>query len=194
MDVRQWERSHIAPRSIPCKGWQTDHSCFLPPLYDQDRAERGVTDKETPLPVANLKIYPYFFRESKQINMKQIVPTRVAEIVFALVIGFFGVNHFMHADMMSGYVPDFMPADAKIWVYVTGAAFILAAIAIITGIMKKPASYLLALLVLIIAFGIQMRGMMKAGDEGTKALYMTMLLKDLAMAMGAILIGNNTSR
>lgn len=126
--------------------------------------------------------------------MKQIIPSKIAEIIFALIIGFFGVNHLMHADAMTGYVPDFMPGGGKIWVYVTGGAFILAALAIITGMMKSLASYLLALMLLIIALSIHLRGMMNATDDMMKTMFLTNLLKDSAMAMCAILVGNNSSK
>ena len=81
--------------------------------------------------------------------MKSFFPTRLAEIIYALVMGIFGVLHFMNADTMSGMIPEFMPADGKIWIYITGAAFIAAALAIIINKFKTPACYLLALMLLV---------------------------------------------
>ena len=106
-------------------------------------------------------------------------------MLFALVIGTFGVQHFMHADMMGGAVPSFMPADPKIWVYVTGAALILAAIAILINKYKMIACYLLALMLLIFVFTLHLKPAMN-GDLGS-------LLKDTGLAMAAIIIGNNSS-
>jgi uncharacterized membrane protein len=63
--------------------------------------------------------------------MKPVVPSKIAESVFAIVIAYFGYLHFKNANMMGGMVPDFIPGDGKIWIYVTGAGFILAAIAIV---------------------------------------------------------------
>ena len=116
--------------------------------------------------------------------MKSIIPTRVAEILYALAIGTFGVLHFMHSDMMGGAVPSFMPADPKIWVYVTGAALVLAAIAILINKFKMIACYLLALMLLIFVFTLHLKPAMD-GNMGA-------LLKDTALAMAAIIIGNNS--
>ena len=46
--------------------------------------------------------------------MKSIIPSRIAEMLYALAMGTFGVLHLKDADKMSGYkiVPDYMPGDA----------------------------------------------------------------------------------
>ncbi len=118
--------------------------------------------------------------------MKSLFPSRFAEIIFALAMGYFGVLHFMNADAMSAVIPDYMPADGTIWIYITGGALIAAAFAIITNVLKKPACYLLALLLLIFVFTLHLQPAMD-GNPGS-------LLKDLALAMAAIIIGNGTSR
>lgn len=83
---------------------------------------------------------------------------------------------------MSGWVPDYMPGDAKIWIYFAGACFVLAAIAILTDIQKVLACYLLAVLLLLLAFTVHW----KAASSGNAVDF----LKNTAMAMAAILIGN----
>lgn len=118
--------------------------------------------------------------------MKAFIPSKIAEIVFALVIGMFGANHFMKTDMMAGYIPSYMPGDASIWVYITGAALILAAIAIIINMQKTLACYLLAAMLLVFVFTLHLKPAMD-GNLGS-------LLKDTAMAMAAILIGNRGSK
>ena len=72
--------------------------------------------------------------------MKSIIPSRIAEMLYALAMGTFGALHLKDADKMSGYkiVPDYMPGDAKIWVYITGAALIAAALAIIINTFNLP--------------------------------------------------------
>ena len=118
--------------------------------------------------------------------MKSIIPTRIAEILFALAIGTFGVLHFMHADMMGGMVPDFMPGDGKIWIYVTGGGLVATALAILINKFKQVACYLLALMLLIFVFTLHLKPAMD-GNLGQ-------LLKDTALAMAAIIIGNNASK
>ena len=114
--------------------------------------------------------------------MKPFIPSKLAELVFALVIAMFGVSHFMKTDMMATMVPSSMPGDASIWIYITGAALILGAIAIIINKYKTLACYLLAALLLVLVLTLHLKPAM----EGN----MTNLLKDTGLAMAAILIGN----
>ena len=82
--------------------------------------------------------------------MKSIIPTRVAEMLFALAIGTFGVLHFMHTDMMAGGVPTYMPGEGKIWVYVTGAGLILAALAILINSIKPAVTKTFFIFIILI--------------------------------------------
>ena len=118
--------------------------------------------------------------------MKSFIPTRVAEMVFALAIGTFGVLHFMHADMMGGGVPDYMPGDGKMWIYITGAGFIAAALAILINKFKRVACYLLAIMLLVFVFTIHLKPAMDGN--------LVNLLKDTCLAMAAIIIGNSASK
>ncbi len=118
--------------------------------------------------------------------MKSFFPTRLAEMIYALIIGFFGVMHFMNADKMSGMLPDYMPGDGKIWIYITGAGLIAAALAILINKFKTLACYLLAAMLLIFVFTLHLKPAME-GDAGQ-------LMKDAALAMAAIIIGNRTSK
>ncbi|MBL0055012.1 MAG: DoxX family protein [Chitinophagaceae bacterium] len=114
------------------------------------------------------------------------MPTRVAEMLFALAMGTFGVLHFMHADMMGGMVPSFMPGEGKIWIYVTGAGLVAAAIAILINKYKTMACYLLAAMLLVFVFTLHFKPAMD-GNLGN-------LLKDTGLAMAAIIIGNSGSK
>lgn len=116
--------------------------------------------------------------------MKSPLLTRLAEILFALCIGYFGILHFMNGDKMSGLVPDIMPGDGRNWIYITGAGLVAAALAIIINRLKRPACYLLAFMLLIFIFTIHLQPAM----DGSPAN----LLKDFALAMSAIIIGNNS--
>jgi uncharacterized membrane protein len=100
--------------------------------------------------------------------------------LFALPMAIFGIFHFMNGAAMAGMVPSFVPGGV-LWVYVTGAALIAAAVAIITGKKAKLASFLLAVLLLIFVLTIHLQGAM-AGDQAS----MASLLKDLGLAGGAL--------
>lgn len=114
--------------------------------------------------------------------MKSFFPTRLAEILFAFIMGFFGIIHFRNPDLLSGMIPSFMPADGKIWVYITGISFLAAALAILINKFKTLACYLLAVMLLIFVFSIHLQPALD-GNPGQ-------LLKDAGLAMAAIIIGN----
>ena len=118
--------------------------------------------------------------------MRSLFPTRLAEILFALVMGYFGILHFRNGDIMSGMIPDFMPADGKIWIYITGASFLAAALAILINRFKTLACYLLAIMLLIFVFTLHLKPAMD-GNAGQ-------LLKDAGLAMAAIIIGNSKKK
>ncbi len=121
--------------------------------------------------------------------MKILIPSKVAEIMFGLIIGMFGVFHFINVDSMLGAIPAFMPGSKDIWVYVSGAFLLLVAISIITGKQKMFASYLLAVMLLVIALSVHLKSLMDGSEQA-----MGQILKDVAMAMGAILIANRSDK
>ena len=121
--------------------------------------------------------------------MKNLISTRLAIIIFAFIIGFFGANNILHARDMASNVPSFLPAS-KIFVYISGTGFLLAAVAFIIDRYAKLAGYLLALLLLIIVFSVDVPGIVHATGIPIKMLWITNMLKDAALAMAAILIAD----
>lgn len=117
--------------------------------------------------------------------MKPIISSRIAGIIYAIAIGTFGVLHFVNAEGMKSGVPDFMPGGI-LWIYITGAAMILAAIAIIINKAVRLACYLLAAMLLIFVFTLHLKLLIHGNY--------TNVLKDTAMAMAAIIIGNNATK
>lgn len=116
--------------------------------------------------------------------MKQIISSRAAAIIYALAIAAFGILHFMSADEMKTLLPDYLPGGA-FWIYFTGVCLLLAAIAILVDKQTRLACYLLAAMLLIFGFTLHLRP--------SFTTTFTLFLKDAAMAMAAILIGNNAS-
>ncbi|MDQ2718941.1 MAG: hypothetical protein M3Z26_04160 [Bacteroidota bacterium] len=121
--------------------------------------------------------------------MKTLVSTRLAIIIFAVIIGIFGANNIMYAKVMSADVPSFLPAS-KVIVYLSGAGFLLAAAAFIIDRYAKLAGYLLALLLLIIVFSVDIPGIIHSTNVHIKMLFVTGMLKDAALAMAAVLIAD----
>jgi uncharacterized membrane protein len=114
--------------------------------------------------------------------MKAFIPSKLAEVIFALIIAYFGYWHFSHADSMGKGVPGFIPGPGSLWIYITAAGFVLSAIAILTDIKKTLACYLLAAMLLIFVFTIHIKSF-ESNPFGA--------LKDVAIAMCALIIGNN---
>lgn len=121
--------------------------------------------------------------------MKNLISTRLAIIIFAFIIGFFGANHFLHAKDMASNVPSFLPFP-QVLVYISGTGFLLAAVAFILDRYAKLAGYLLALLLLIIVFSVDVPGIVHAANIHVKMIFVTNLLKDAALAMAAVLIAD----
>ena len=118
--------------------------------------------------------------------MKPIISSKIAGIIYAIAIGTFGVLHFINVNAMKASVPDYMPGDGSIWIYITGACLILAAIAILINKYARLACYLLAAMFLIFVFTLHLKPLLSGS--------FTHLLKDTAMAMAAIIIGNNSNK
>src|ERR1700746_2116794 len=114
--------------------------------------------------------------------MKEQMISRFAIILLALVMAVLGIYHFIAPQNLVAYVPSFLPAAGNLWVYIPGAAFILAAIAFISNRMVKLAAYLLAVLLFIFAITIHLPGFLNAGDSETRTNEFLNLLKDIAIA------------
>ena len=125
--------------------------------------------------------------------MKQEIPSRISIVLLAIVMAVFGVYHFVYPQNLVGYVPSFLPDAGNLWVYIPGAAFILAAIAFITNKMVRVAGYLLAILLGIFVLTIHVPNFMHAGDPGVRQGALINLLKDTAIAAFAMHIAANST-
>jgi len=114
--------------------------------------------------------------------------TKIGTVLYALVILFFGVSHFMKGSSMAAMVPTFIPGKSTFWVYLTGLALILAAISILTGKLTRVAGLLLAVFLLIIVFTIHLPAVINAPDDNAARFPLTNLIKDTGLAAAALLI------
>lgn len=112
----------------------------------------------------------------------------LGKYLFAIPMAIFGAMHFMGADAMAGMVP--IPGGV-IWVYVSGAALIMAAVAIFLGKMDKLACLGLAVLLLLFVILIHMPNAMSA-DAATKQRGMISAMKDIALAGGALMCASQS--
>lgn len=104
--------------------------------------------------------------------------------LYAIPFTLFGVLHFMNADAMGGMVP--IPGGS-IWIYLTGAALIAAAVSLLIGKYDKLAATLLGVMLLIFVFAMHLPGAMSGANEMAKTMSMTNLLKDMALAGAAFM-------
>lgn len=121
--------------------------------------------------------------------MKNFIPTNIPVYVFSIIIGLFGASQILNAGDMSVNVPGFIPA-ARVFTYLSGGALLLAAISFIIDRFARLAGYLLALLLLMIVFVIDIPGAIQAREHALRSLFITNALKDVALAMAAMIIGN----
>lgn len=112
--------------------------------------------------------------------------TNIGRIVFGIPFVVFGLNHLLGAESMVGMVPSFIPGGI-IWIYITGLCEAAAGIAFITKKQIKLAGILLACLMAVYILTIHMPGL-GSQDEMTKIMSMVSLLKDLALAGGALML------
>lgn len=103
----------------------------------------------------------------------------VARIIYSVPFAVFGLLHLIKGGKMAGIVPSWIPGGV-FWVYVTGLAFLAAAVSIITQKQMRMASFGLAAMLLIFILTIHLPAVMGGGA-------LTGLLKDTAL-MGAALM------
>ena len=120
-------------------------------------------------------------------NVPKVLTTTVARYLYAIPFGIFGVMHFINGSAMAGYVPSFIPGGV-FWVYLVGVALIAACVSIIIGKYTKMACLLLALLLIIFVLTMHVPGVL---NEATMQASMPNLLKDAALAGGALILANN---
>ncbi|MDR3715568.1 MAG: hypothetical protein P4L51_22390 [Puia sp.] len=119
--------------------------------------------------------------------MNNTTVSKVGIILYALVIGFFGINHFLNGIGMAKMVPGFLPGGV-FWVYITGAALLAAAIAFLIDKQTRLAGLLLALFLILIVLTVHLPAVLNAQDESYRRLPMINLIKDTGLAAGALMI------
>jgi len=107
----------------------------------------------------------------------------VGRVLYALPFLGFGFGHVMNAGQMGNMVPSYIPGGV-FWIYFTGVAMILAALAIITGKQGRNACFGLAVMLLVFIVTIHLPGM---SNPQMKMMAMMGFFKDTSL-MGAALV------
>jgi putative oxidoreductase len=114
--------------------------------------------------------------------------TSIGRIILAVPFVLFGLNHLIHAQAMQGMVPSFVPGGI-FWIYFTGLALIAAGVAMIAQKYAKLAGLLLAGLLLTFIVTLHLPGLFV---QQTQQMAMVGLLKDMALAGGALMVAGTT--
>jgi uncharacterized membrane protein len=117
--------------------------------------------------------------------------SKIGTIFYALVIGFFGINHFLNGTGMQKMVPSFLPGGV-VWVYITGACLLSAAIAFLINRQVRLAGLLLALFLLLIVVTVHLPAVLNAPDDGSRRFPMVNLIKDTGLAAAALLVAGRS--
>ncbi len=121
------------------------------------------------------------------IPVPKVLTTTVARYLYAIPFGIFGVMHFINGSEMAGYVPAFIPGGV-FWVYLVGVCLLAACASILIGKYTKLACLLLALLLIIFVLTMHLPGVI---NDPESVASMSGLLKDTALAGGALILANN---
>jgi putative oxidoreductase len=110
--------------------------------------------------------------------------TTLGRILFAIPFALFGINHFLMLDYYLGMLTSFVPLGAYT-IVLTGIMLIAASISIITKILVKFSTLLLAGLLFIFIVTIHIPHLFTDAD---KTITIIGLLKDISLMGGSLMI------
>jgi uncharacterized membrane protein YphA (DoxX/SURF4 family) len=70
--------------------------------------------------------------------------TRLGQLAFGVCVLLFGGAHFFYMNLTAPLVPKWLPPTQEFWAYATGVGFIVAGVAILTGVQARVAAILLS--------------------------------------------------
>jgi putative oxidoreductase len=114
--------------------------------------------------------------------MKRI--TTLGRILFAVPFALFGINHFLMLNYYLGMLTSFVPLGAYT-IILTGIMLIAASISIITKILVKFSTMMLAIMLFIFIITIHIPHLFTEAD---KTITLIALLKDISLMGGCLMI------
>jgi uncharacterized membrane protein YphA (DoxX/SURF4 family) len=104
----------------------------------------------------------------------------LGRVLYAAPFAVFGILHFMNAEVMARAVP--VPGG-PLWIYLTGAVMLCAAVAMITGVLARWGAYVIAALMAVFILLIHLPGLYM---PEVRPVALANLLKDTSL-LGAAL-------
>jgi putative oxidoreductase len=108
----------------------------------------------------------------------------IGRVIYAIPFLGFGLGHLFNGGQMGGMVPSFIPGGV-FWIYFTGVAMVLAALAIITGKQGRAACFGLVVMLLVFIVTMHLPGL---ANPQMKMMAMMSLFKDMGLMGGALVI------
>jgi putative oxidoreductase len=124
------------------------------------------------------------------IAMDNSVIFRIGRILYGLMVAFFGVNHFLYRTGYQNTVPSFIPGGL-FWVYLTGIALLLAALAFLLDKQTRLAGLLMAAFLLIVVLTVHLPAVIRAADLSSVRFPLTNLVKDTGLAAAALMLAGH---
>jgi putative oxidoreductase len=110
--------------------------------------------------------------------------TTIGRILFAIPFGLFGINHFLMLDYYLGMLTSFVPLGAYT-IILTGIMLIAVSISILTKILVKFSTLMLAFLLFVFIITIHIPHLISDAD---KTITIIGLLKDISLMGGSLMI------
>ena len=110
--------------------------------------------------------------------------TTIGRILFAIPFALFGINHFLMLNYYLGMLTSFVPLGAYT-IILTGIMLIVASISIITKVLVKFSTLMLAVLLFIFIVTILIPHLFTDAD---KTATIIALLKDISLLGGSLMI------
>ena len=108
----------------------------------------------------------------------------IFRIIYAVIFGIIGINHFINAKEFANYFPSFIP-DSLVIVYIIGFILLAASISILFKKFVKPICISLSIFLVVVIFAIHLPGLLNIELMRTS---MINVLKDTGLAGGGLLI------
>jgi len=120
--------------------------------------------------------------------MNNLPFSRVAVVLFAIVIAFFGLYHFIDPENLVTFVPGYLPSGHAI-VYAVGTVLMLTSLSILLHRGVKMACYVLALLLATFALTVHLQGYLSLSDRQLRVLSLMNMTQGLALACCVLYVG-----
>jgi len=91
--------------------------------------------------------------------------TRLGRLAFGVCALVFGGAHFVYMKNTASMVPQWLPPTQEFWGYATGAGFVAAGVAILTGVQARLAAILLT--AMLVSFGLLANGRILLADHSS---------------------------